>query len=203
MYVAGTGNFAAELIEFACAAGFEVLGLLEPIDPERVGGQRHGLPVRGLQRPPEAGARVAIGVGGDRAELADRLEAAGWRGATIVHPTAYVSQTARLEAGVVVGPMGVVGAHTEVGAHALLGRGVLVGHHAKVGIGCSLNPGANVAGLTSLGRGVTVGMSAVIANGLSVGDGAVIAAGAVVVRDVPPRVRVQGVPARPYHEAGR
>jgi maltose O-acetyltransferase len=46
-------------------------------------------------------------------------------------------------------------------------------------------------------------MSAVIANGISVGDGTVIAAGAVIVRDVPPHVRVQGVPARPYHEAGR
>jgi hypothetical protein len=149
VYVAGTGNFAAEGIEFACAAGFEVLGLLEPTDPKRVGRQRHGLPVHGLQRPPEAEARVAIGVGGDRAELADRLEAAGWHGTTIVHPTAYVSQTAHLEAGVVVGPMGVVGAHTEVRAHALLGRGVLVGHHANVGVGCSLNPGANVGGLAA------------------------------------------------------
>lgn len=47
-----------------------------------------------------------------------------------------------------------------------------------------------------LGKDVFVGMGARIVPGITVGDRAIIAAGAVVVRDIPDRTTVAGVPAR-------
>jgi maltose O-acetyltransferase len=44
-------------------------------------------------------------------------------------------------------------------------------------------------------------MGATVVNGVVIGAEAIVGAGAVVVRDVAPATRVQGVPARPYAEA--
>ncbi len=48
----------------------------------------------------------------------------------------------------------------------------------------------------TVGENVWIGAGAFIGPGVTVGDDSVVGAGAVVVRDVPPRVVVAGVPAR-------
>ena len=198
LYVVGTGSFALEVIEYVRASGQEVVGLLELIDPSRVGGTVDGLPVVGPRaRPGEA----VVGLGGDRLELWSLLAEHGWRAATVVHPAAHVSPSARLDEGCVVGPRAVVGAAAELGRQALVARGALVGHHTSIGAGAVLNPGANVGGNARLGEGAVLGMGAIVVNGIDVGAGAVVAAGAVVMRPVAPATRVQGVPARLFSPA--
>lgn len=51
-----------------------------------------------------------------------------------------------------------------------------------------------------IGEHVGIGRRAMILNGVTIGDGAIIAAGAVVVKDVPPRCMVAGVPAKVIKE---
>jgi Hexapeptide repeat of succinyl-transferase len=46
-----------------------------------------------------------------------------------------------------------------------------------------------------IGNKVWIGINSMILKGVTIGDGAVIAAGSVVIRDVPPRALVAGVPA--------
>ena len=198
LWVAGTGSFALEVVEYARAEGHEVGGLVELLDAGRVGATVHGLAVKAAE---EGCGRVAIGVGGDRLAVWARLAEHGWIAATVVHPRAHVSPSARLGAGCVVGPAAVLGAAVELGRQVLVGRGALVGHHVRVGHGATLNPGANVAGNGRIGEGATIGMGAAVANGIEVGAGAVVAAGAVVVRPVEPGTRVQGVPARLFSPA--
>lgn len=198
LHVAGTGSFALELVEYARAAGHDVVALVELVDPGRVGGEAHGLPIVGPDA--DRGAAV-VGLGGDRLALWSLLAEHGWRAARVVHPAAVVSPSAVLGAGLVVGPGAVVGAAAKLGAHSLVSRGALVGHHAVIGPGAVLNPGANVAGNSAIGEGATIGMGAAVLNGVKVGAGAVVAAGAVVVRDVEPATRVQGVPARLFTRA--
>jgi UDP-perosamine 4-acetyltransferase len=198
LYVAGTGSFALEVVEYARASGLEVAGLVELVDPSRIGATVHALPVVG---PDTAPGEAVVGLGGDRLELWSLLGERGWTPATIVHPAAHVSLSARLGAGCVVGPQAVIGAAAELGAHVLVSRGALVGHHARVGDGAVLNPGANVGGNARIGDGALLAMGAIVANGIEVGSGAVVAAGAVVVRPVAPATRVQGIPARTFTPA--
>jgi sugar O-acyltransferase (sialic acid O-acetyltransferase NeuD family) len=201
IHVAGTGSFALEVVEYARAAGERVAGLIELLDPSRVGTEVHGLPVLAPNDRCAGDARAVVGAGGDRRELWSRLAVHGWSPATVVHPAAHVSASARLGDGCVIAPAAVLGAASELGEHVLVGRGALVGHHTMLGPGVTLNPGANVAGNARVGAGAAIGMGALVANGLEVGAGAVVAAGAAVVRDVDAGVRVQGVPARPYDGA--
>ena len=198
LYIAGTGSFALEVVEYAQSAGHQVAGLVELIDRERIGGRAHGLEIAG----PEAGpGTVVVGLGGDRLELWALLAEHGWNAGKVVHAAAHVSPSAVVGDGCVVGPGAVIGAAAVLGPHALVGRGALVGHHARVGPGAVLNPGANVAGNAHIGEGAVLGMGSIVVNGVEVGDEAVVAAGAVVVRAVEPATRVQGVPARPFSRA--
>jgi sugar O-acyltransferase (sialic acid O-acetyltransferase NeuD family) len=198
IFVAGTGSFALEVVEYARDAGFDVGGLVELGDDSRVGTEIHGLPVSSLLAG--LGRRFVVGAGGDRLRHAARLELQAWTSAKVVHPRAHVSASAELAPGVVVAPGAVVGAAASVGSHTLIGRGALIGHHTRIGSGATINPGGNVAGNAVVGDGATVGMGAQISNGIEIGSRSVVAAGAVVVRPVADETRVQGVPARVFAE---
>ncbi len=197
LFLAGTGSFAVEVAEWAEDAGWKIAGLVELLELSRVGDSRDGRPVVALDSPLD-GACAVIAAGGSRREHWLRMSGFGWRGATVVHPCAHVSPSARLGDGCVVAPGAVVGAEAVLGEHTLVSRGALIGHHVRVGAFVSLMPGANVGGHVELGEGTTVGMGAVIVNGTSIGPGCTVAAGAVVLRDVDGGSRVQGVPARKF-----
>ena len=194
-FIAGTGSFAAEVADWASAAGIEVLGLIELLDERRVGTTLHGFRVVALD-PDRAGARAVIGAGGDRRALWRELAARGWSPRTVVHPTAALAASVELGPGALVGPRAVIGAATIVGEQTILSRGVLVGHHVEIAAFATLNPGVNVGGNTSIGDGAFLGIGATVVDGVRVGDGATVAAGAVVLRDVEVGARVQGIPAR-------
>ena len=200
IYVAGTRTFAAEVVDFAIDAGLTPVGLLEPLDRDRVGSTIHELPVAWLDEgPPRPGAAALIGTGEpDREDVAARLTAAGFAVATLVHERAHVALSATVGSGALIGPGAVVGARSVVGRHVVLGRGVLVGHHTELGDLATIGPGANVAGNVRIGRKAFVGMGAAIRDHVSVGEEAIIAMGAVVVSDVPPATQVRGLPAAPY-----
>jgi sugar O-acyltransferase (sialic acid O-acetyltransferase NeuD family) len=196
LFVAGTGSFALEIAEYAHDAGFVVAGLIELLDPTRVAGDRHGLPVVAADDAAAVGGRAVVGAGGDRRAHWAALAPHGWQSVTLVHPRAHVSRSAQLGTGCVVGPLAVVGAATRVGEHGLIGRGALVGHHVELGAGCVVNPGANIGGHARIGAGTLVAMGAIVADHVTVGADAIVSAGAVAVRDIRPGVRAQGVPAR-------
>ncbi len=195
VHVAGTGSYAAEIVDYCRATGFQVAGLIELLDSARVGRRIHDLAVIASGSPPGHPFAI-VGAGGDRRKLAATLAADGWRSIALVHPAAHLGAGVTVAAGAIVGPGVIVGAHTVIGEDALIGRGALIGHHVDVGAGAVVNPGVNVGGNTRIGVGAQLGMGAVVVNGTDVGEEAVVAAGAVVIRDVGARTRVQGVPAR-------
>jgi serine O-acetyltransferase len=91
------------------------------------------------------------------------------------------------------------------------GMGVLIGETAEVGDDVTLYKGVTLGG-TSLGNGkrhptigndVVIGTNASILGAITIGDGARVGAGSVVVRDVPPRATVVGIPGRIVLQDGK
>jgi serine O-acetyltransferase len=92
-----------------------------------------------------------------------------------------------------------------IGRRVLLGYGGLgvvihsaatIGDDAHIDQHVTIGGSATRLGVPTIGRGVYVGAGAKILGPITVGDHAVIGANAVVIRDVPPRCLVVGVPAR-------
>jgi serine O-acetyltransferase len=106
----------------------------------------------------------------------------------------------------------------DINPRARIGKGIMldhatgfvVGETAVIGDNCSILQGVTLGGTgkadedrhPKIGNGVLIGAGAIVLGNIKVGDCARIGAGSVVIREVPPRVTVVGVPARIVGEAG-
>lgn len=98
---------------------------------------------------PEYGcAFVAMGNPQLRLKWLERLEAAGYELATLVHPRGYVSKTATLGKGCIVEPMAVVQAGAVVENGTLLCAGCIVNHNSTVQRCCQIDCNAVVTART-------------------------------------------------------
>ncbi|MCX8997630.1 UDP-3-O-(3-hydroxymyristoyl)glucosamine N-acyltransferase [Rhizobiaceae bacterium BDR2-2] len=80
-----------------------------------------------------------------------------------VHPSAFVDPDARLEDGVVVEPLAVIGAGAEIGSGSRIGAGAVIGAHVKIGRNCSIAAGASVLS-------AYLGNNVIIHNGARIGQ---------------------------------
>ena len=90
------------------------------------------------------------------------------------------------------------------------GTGLVIGETAVVGDNVSLLQGITLGGTgkadqdrhPKIGNGVLIGAGAKVLGNIKVGDCSRIGAGSVVLKEVPPRMTVAGVPAKVIGEAG-
>ena len=89
-------------------------------------------------------AFCAIGNNTVRAKIFDRLVDIGYIIPSLIHPTAYVSEHAQIESGVVIEPGAIVntGAHLHRGA--IVSVGAIIDHDTEVGMCSHINAGAIV-----------------------------------------------------------
>ena len=197
----GAGGHAKVVIEVARAEGrFDIVGVVDPRPPaERV----LGVPVLGgdeilprLRAEGVAWAFVALGGNAARERIGAGLRAAGFRLATLAHPSAVVMPSARVGEGVVVMARVVVSAEARVDDLAILNTGAVVEHDNLIGVAAHVAPLAALAGNVRVGARALIGVGSAIRPGVSVGEDAVVGAGSAVVADVAAGTLVGGVPAR-------
>jgi sugar O-acyltransferase (sialic acid O-acetyltransferase NeuD family) len=115
---------------------------------------------------------------------------------TLIHPSAAVSRTARLGAGVVVFPHVTIGSNARVGAHVCLLPNAVVSHDVVIGDYTCVAGGVCISGGARIGSRAYLGTASSVIGGVEVGDGSLVGMGSVVIRRVPPNVVVAGNPAR-------
>jgi sugar O-acyltransferase (sialic acid O-acetyltransferase NeuD family) len=145
----------------------------------------------------DVGYVIAIGAGGVRRRIDERLTAAGRRPVTLVHPMATVGGDNRIAEGCILTAGSRVTTNIALGRHTQLHVNCTIGHDSVLDDFVSVYPGATVSGNVHLADGVTIGTGANVLPGVTVGAGAFVGAGAVVTADVEPGTTVVGAPARP------
>ncbi len=200
----GFGRECLDVLDAMIAAGspVDVLGVVDdaPSDLNRQRLAARGVSYLGTVQEwlagGDPGVRFVLGVGSPqvRRGLVARLEAAGRRPFTAVHPSATFGAATTLAEGVVVCAGAAVSNNVRLGRHVHVNPNATIGHDADLRDFVSVNPAAVISGEVLVGEETLVGAAATVLQNLTVGARTVIGAGAVVTRNVPDGVVVKGVP---------
>lgn len=199
----GGGQFGRELLswaEAACRAGNgpEVIGYCDDVGPVMDGFAGVSLPYLGKiadLRHDGAALLLAIGAPETKQAVAERF-GSDVRYATVIHPSAVVTDTAVLGEGVVVGPQCYVANHVEIGRLASANSFSGIGHDVRVGAFATVSSGVDLMGGVVVEESVFVGSGARVLPGVRLGAGARIGAGSIVVRSVKPGQSLFAAPAK-------
>jgi sugar O-acyltransferase (sialic acid O-acetyltransferase NeuD family) len=203
--VIGAGGHAGVLLHTLSLLGRRVLFATEA-DADRYGHEVGGVEIRGgddsVFHHPPGEIELVNGIGSTRVPhrrqtVFERFREAGYRFASVVHPSAVIAPTASLGQGVQVMAGAVVQHNARIGDNVLLNTRASVDHDCVIGEHVHVAPGVIVCGSVLIGAATHVGAGATIIQGLHIGDRVLIGAGSVVVSPVPSDSQVLGVPARP------
>ena len=204
LIIVGTGGFGREVLDVVEAGGvatpYETVAFMADFDDNDAllaqrGYERIG-PIQASTCEP-CDYVIGIGSGEARRVISKRLDVAGFRAVTLVHPTSSVG------AGVTVGPGTVICGGARLTNNITLGRHVHVNLNATIGHDCvledfvTLSPLVAISGRCTLAEGVTMGTTSCTIERRTIGAWTTVGAGGVVTKDLEQGVVAVGAPARP------
>jgi UDP-perosamine 4-acetyltransferase len=197
VFVLGAGGHAEVILSTLLQAEINVTGIYDD-DPAKLRMEVMQVTVLGaigaFYNVKDSLSVIGLGDNLTRRKIASQFPSAEWL--TVVHPKAYVHESASLGPGSVVFAGAVVQPGARIGRHCIINTGATVDHDCVVGDFCHVAPGCNLGGAVTLGEGVFMGIGSVAIPGTHVGAWTTVGAGAAVVSDLPDRVVAVGVPAR-------
>jgi sugar O-acyltransferase (sialic acid O-acetyltransferase NeuD family) len=139
-----------------------------------------------------------LGVGSNtiRERLALRVEKAGGKCMTVVHPNSFLASSASIDSGTFVARNVAVNPLVSVGKNSILNTSCTIDHECLIGNNVHIAPGAVLAGNVIVHDGAFIGANAVVKQGVTIGRNAIVGAGSVVLRNIEANQVVVGNPAR-------
>lgn len=204
LIIAGAGGFGREVAALAEAIpafrqAYDFAGFLDDNPNALHGKVAPGPVITGIESyEPRADDRFLIAVGNPKlkARFAEVLERQGGLFAQLIHPTAHLGPRVRFGAGCIVYPYTVFTCDIEVGAHGAFYHCASLGHDVRVGRYAQFSAYCDLTGAVTAGERLFMGTHASVLPTCELGDDVTIGAGSVVVKSLPSRVTVFGVPAK-------
>ena len=104
--------------------------------------------------------------------------------ATIIHPTAVISDYATIGDGSIVTANCVVTCNINIGKQCHLNLNTTIGHDCEIGDYFTTAPGVHISGICNIGDRVYFGTNACVKQGINICDEVIVGMGSVVVKDI-------------------
>ncbi len=200
--IIGAGGHAKVVADAALCSGWQNITFFDDRWPnvDRVGAWKvNGNTQSFLAQAAEFdGVIVAIGDNSIRTEKMTHFLNENIPLATIIHPSAIVSRSAKIAEGCVIFAGAVLNPDSTVGAGAIINTGAIIEHDCTLGQAVHISPGVNLAGNVSVGNLSWIGIGSSVRQCIKIGSEVMVGAGSVVVNDLPDRCTAFGVPAKIY-----
>ena len=146
---------------------------------------------------PKADEEFALALGSPtlKRKVSKILKDKGAKFATVIHPTAMLSEFAHFGEGFIMFPYSKLSANSLVGDFVTL-LSSPIGHDTVIGDYSVISGNCNVVRNVVIGKDVFLAAGVCIAQDVHIGDGAYLGLGSVVLKDVAPGDTVFGNPAR-------
>lgn len=198
----GGGGHCKSVIDVAESAGYNILGVLDR--PEEVGKQVLNYKVIGTDDDipyyvDKAEFIITVGQIKSsfiRRKVAERIEIAGGRLATIIAPDAYVSKYAIVGEGSIIMHRAFLGAEAKVGKNVIINTLTNLGHEVIVDDFCHLSTGVMVCGNVHIGKDVFIGSQSVVNQGVTIANNTIIGSLTCVNKSITESGTYVGSPAK-------
>lgn len=192
--IIGAGGHSAEIDEYICynnrngsSGKVSVVGFLDD-NPDSYAGYRFSAPLLGGVKDHDVRQDCVylIGIANltYRRKFVELFLSKGAQFTNCVHATAYISESATIGCGVVIGPHANLGPNVKVGDYSLINSRCSMGHDTAVGQFNFISPNVCFSGFTSIGDGNLFGINCATIPGIIVGNENKIAAGMVLDKNV-------------------
>ncbi len=138
----------------------------------------------------------SIGNSNPRVKLYEHFKDKGYKFATLIHPSAVISNSVKISegsqimAGVVIQTVSIIGENCIINSNSSIDHDCVVKDHVHVA------PGSVICGDVTIAKGSHIGCGSIILQGIKIGESSLIAAGAVVNKDIPSDSVAKGLPAK-------
>lgn len=201
--IVGAGGFGRELLQWIkdinlITPTWEILGFIDD-NVNALDGVEIDYPVIGTIREwrPKEDEEFALAMGtpGLKRKIVSILKEKGAKFATVIHPTALLSEFAHYGEGFIMFPYSKLSCNSAVGDFVTL-LSTPIGHDNVIGDYSVISGGCNIVRNVEIGKDVFLAAGVCIAQDVKIGDGAYLGLGSVVLKDVGPGKKVFGNPAR-------
>lgn len=200
--VVGAGGCGREVLSWALHVNqfeWKIAGFLDS-NPLALSGKVFPYPILGDPGSwvPAEDEVFIVGLGDPdiRLRVCGELTFRGARFVTLIHPSVITALNVEIGEGSILAPNVVVGANAVLERLMFVNVAASIGHDSHTGESTTISSHCDVMGHVSIGRCCFLGSHCCILPGKKVGDHAIVGAGSTVVRNVPPRTTVMGVPAQ-------
>lgn len=203
LIIVGAGGFGRELLWWIKDINkienkWEIVGFIDD-NPNALDGYDCDYPIVGSIKDwqPKENEEFALAFGSPalKRKIVEILKGKGAHFATIVHPTAMLSEFANVGEGLIMFPYSKISCNTTVGDFVTL-LATPIGHDTLIGDYTVISGGCNIVRNVKIGKDVFIAAGVCIAQDINIGDNAYLGLGSVVLKDVPAGATVFGNPAR-------
>lgn len=202
IYIIGAGTYGEAMHELATLNGYEIKAYYDE-DEAKLNKLVMGIEVVGkFSELGETDIKnkqyiVAIGANKVRNKIMTKINELGGITPTLIHPTAIVSESAKIGKGVYIQANAYIWTKVNISDYCIISPNVVIAHHSSLGKACLVSTLTGVGASITIKDNVFIGMGSTIVTGMTlVGENSIIGAGAVVLKNVEKNSVYAGVPAK-------
>ena len=202
--IIGAGTYGEVYLVYLQEAGINIVGFLDD-NPKYIGQSVRGVPILGGitklndLKSTEGIEAVYCPLGNNklRVKFLSMARELGYQTPNYIHPSVLISPNVTIGNGVYILLGTTIMPHTIIKDYVMISMGVHLAHHNVLEEGVFLSTGCNFGASIHAHKYAYCGISSTIMTGIhELGEDCLIGAGAVVIKDVPEKAVMAGVPAR-------